>query len=303
MTRSRSTTLLVTLALVVFDFSSSLISTCPIYQGQAADSGNQNYCSLSNGFIFFALKASFLYIAKFLHAYEHELVAGFTIVLAISTIGLWVSTRALWRAGERQVEHAKEVFGLQLVETQNQIDVARIGANAAKESADAAIATERARFYIVIEDNNFDGLIGLSKVDFAPPKKDEDDIGIIKIQYRFKNYGKTPGIIREISIEAMFATDPIDPVYSVLLDEIPEHMVAGSGGETGARHYRMQHALTKAQVKAMERNDSRVWFCGRLDYDDVFGKGHTHRFYFRTVTFNGRCFLQSLDHKHYNQST
>ena len=37
--------------------------------------------------------------------YEHELIAGFTIVLALSTIMLWLSTRALWSVTKITAEH------------------------------------------------------------------------------------------------------------------------------------------------------------------------------------------------------
>ena len=39
---------------------------------------------------------------------DKGVVAGFTIVLAISTIGLWLATIDLYRAGERQIEFLRQ---------------------------------------------------------------------------------------------------------------------------------------------------------------------------------------------------
>ena len=63
------------------------------------------------------------------------------------------STDKLWDAGERQFKLAQETSNRQAVEIQNQIDIAREANRAAQKSADAAVATERARLYAVIEDN------------------------------------------------------------------------------------------------------------------------------------------------------
>lgn len=63
----------------------------------------------------------------FIEQHDKSIVAGFTVVLAISTIGLWLSTarlqettNALWTAGERQLE------------------LTRISAEAAQKSAEVA---------------------------------------------------------------------------------------------------------------------------------------------------------------------
>jgi hypothetical protein len=45
---------------------------------------------------------------------DKAVVAGFTIVLAISTIGLWLATNRLWEAGERQLSHLSNTAERQL---------------------------------------------------------------------------------------------------------------------------------------------------------------------------------------------
>jgi hypothetical protein len=83
--------------LLAFDVAYSLLSTCqqPIYQSAAANSHDQGHCTAFGG-LFFSL--GILPIRHFLHTYEHELVAGFTVVLAFSTVALWLSTNKLWEA-------------------------------------------------------------------------------------------------------------------------------------------------------------------------------------------------------------
>src|SRR6266566_4417332 len=69
-------------------------------------------------------------------------VAFFTFVLAVSTIGLWVATVFLYRAGEKQ------------------IGVARDAADSAKQSAEAAIAVESARLLCFPLSHNYWDAVG-----------------------------------------------------------------------------------------------------------------------------------------------
>jgi hypothetical protein len=83
---------------------------------------------------------------------------------------------------------------------------ARVAADAAKRSADAAFAAERARFFIVIDSHNLSQVIG-----------NVESHGILasgenfSIKYRFQNYGKTPGIIKELTLNLAFGAGPFDP--------------------------------------------------------------------------------------------
>src|SRR5262249_18190520 len=91
---------------------------------QTADYGSEKYhCTLLGGPIVSLLRFGFDWLFGFLKEYEHELIAGFTIVLALSTIGLWLSTRSLWW-------------------------VTRSAATAAQDAADALPTLERAYVFI-----------------------------------------------------------------------------------------------------------------------------------------------------------
>jgi len=74
-----------------------------------------------------------------------------TIAIGLFTFALWQSTDQLWTASEKQFGLSKEVSDRQAIEIQNQLDLARISARAAEQSAKAAIAAERARLYVNIE--------------------------------------------------------------------------------------------------------------------------------------------------------
>jgi hypothetical protein len=51
------------------------------------------------------------------------------------------------------------------------------------------------------------------------------------------------------------------------------------------------------------RGESNIWFYGRLDYEDVFGGGQTHRWLMRFIRVRTDWRLQSYDYRHYNSST
>ena len=174
---------------------------------------------------------------------------------------------------------------------------ARIAANAARLSADAAIAAERARFYIVIESHNLTNMIYLARNGALRGEN-------ISIKYRFQNYGKTPGIVRELTLDSRIATDPADPSgHPVYITEFPEYMI-GANGMTETAFYNPMLALEAPQVEAMGRNTARLWFYGRLYYDDIFGNPQVHRFYFRSVCTTGNhCILQPYDYRDHNKST
>jgi hypothetical protein len=65
-------------------------------------------------------------------------VAFFTLVLAVSTIGLWVATVFLYRAGERQFRHVRRSAAIQSRDMQASIEVAQQSAVSAKRAADIA---------------------------------------------------------------------------------------------------------------------------------------------------------------------
>ena len=61
------------------------------------------------------------------------------------------------------------------------------------------------RFFIIIEHHNLKEII--ANVESRGDLADGENFSI---RYRLQNYGKTPGIIRELTLNSMIATDPVD---------------------------------------------------------------------------------------------
>jgi len=204
------------------------------------------------------------------------------------------SADKLWLAGERQIAVARD-----------SVDAALISAEAASRSADAAVAVERARFFIVIDKHNLTEIVKLVEISKAIENGSIPGGDNICITYRFKNYGKTPGIVRELIVDSMIVPDPIDPPALFLsTKDFPEYMI-GASDSTKVANYSPVTPPLISQVRSIGRNAVRLWFFGRLYYDDVFGNHQVHRFYFRSKSSLGSdsIILEPFEYKDYNQST
>src|SRR6266702_6255497 len=74
----------------------SLLATC-----DAPSPPYATKCTAFSGPMSSAIYFGFPRLVIFLKEYEHELIAGFTIVLASSTILLWIATHRLWHRRAR----------------------------------------------------------------------------------------------------------------------------------------------------------------------------------------------------------
>jgi hypothetical protein len=175
---------------------------------------------------------------------------------------------------------------------------ARVAADAAKRSADAAFAAERARFFIVIESHNLTQII--NNVDSRGILASGENFSI---KYRFRNYGKTPGIIKALVLDSMIDTDPVEPpTQPIIIKEFAEYMI-GADGSTKEDWFSPRTAPNLLEVQAIGRDNARLWFYGRLYYDDVFGNQQVHKFFFRSVRSGSNCILQPFEYKDHNKST
>lgn len=77
----------------------------------------------------------------FLERHDKSVIGAFTIVLAISTIGLWLATNKLWSAGERQLELLAETSAAQSSDMKASIAAA---AEANRISSEGFHAAQRA---------------------------------------------------------------------------------------------------------------------------------------------------------------
>jgi hypothetical protein len=71
---------------------------------QATNHNGPKYCPALHA----GVEVLFERTDKFLEVHDKSVIGTFTIVLAISTIGLWLATNKLWSAGEEQLSHLRQ---------------------------------------------------------------------------------------------------------------------------------------------------------------------------------------------------
>ena len=92
--------------LMMMDAVISSLLTChpPINGGGGSQNSNEN-CTILQG----PLLSLIIFIGNFVGDHDKGIVAAFTVILAISTIGLWVSTNHLWSVTRIAAEHIPRV--------------------------------------------------------------------------------------------------------------------------------------------------------------------------------------------------
>ncbi len=202
--------------LLVLDGTISWLWSChPLSHHNGGNQNRDEECTVFGG----PLISLIFGFGNFFETHDKGIVAAFTVILALSTIGLWISTRNLYKGSEIQIRTSRKIAAIQARQTRASIREAVKAANAAEKSADAAVATERARFYAVIEDN-FVNCINAAASWGGPREHEErplpsDSQPLARI--RFKNYGKTPGIVTEVGTQILYGEQPPDPVWDVKL--------------------------------------------------------------------------------------
>ena len=185
---------------------------------------------------------------------------------AIFTAILSVATLKLYRAGEQQIL------------------VARIAANAAKDSAEAAVNASRPFL--------FPRLIRLGQLH--PDEVAIDDSGQYeaKATFVFENHGETPGIIREVRAKLdLLHRDKLPPLPSVA--ELPNkteyaivpghtHGEAAVVAAGSAIECKLMVSASDVRGAIMEAKRDlefrRFYLFGQVVYDDFFGTRSTQRF-------------------------
>jgi hypothetical protein len=98
---------LIAFGIAILDGTLSSLMTCHPYDQSAANQQtNPESCSVFKGPILVSLVA----IADWMDSYGEAITAAFTIVLALSTIGLWQSTKHLWTTTKTAVDLANKEF-------------------------------------------------------------------------------------------------------------------------------------------------------------------------------------------------
>jgi hypothetical protein len=140
-------------------------------------------------------------------------------------------------------------------------------ANAAKDSADALPAIERAYVFVV-------------------PKLNQDILssGGFGVHYYFVNHGKTPAIIDGIEVHyESLASPPNNIRFRANIPETSGIVIAGGGrwpAEDNEKRYPSVKIASIEDACATKVQDSD-WFYGRITYSDVFGQARYTRFRWR----------------------
>jgi hypothetical protein len=105
----------------------------------------------------------------------------------------------------------------------------------------------------------------------------------LDVEFSFENQGKTPAIIREISVSLHHWSQlpAVPPAYTSELKCFPTNRYVAPGKLTEIKAITVQTPITRESASSLLRGDSFIWFFGRAIYDDVFGDRHEHAFIWR----------------------
>jgi hypothetical protein len=179
---------------------------------------------------------------------EHgeAVTAAFTVVLAVSTIGLWNATRQLWKAGERQIE------------------LARLTAEAAQASAEASrsavkqaeqTAERQLRAYVTITKHK--------------ASRYHTTLGNVIIPcFTIMNRGHTPA--HDVTVTIMARYDLADRAKTLELEADPSGPFTLVPGEKTTMTGDLP-PLDEDLITALNSGSKVLILLGEVRYTDVFG--------------------------------
>lgn len=221
-----------------------------------------------------------------------------TSVLAFFTYKLWESTSNL-------AIDARNASIKQATDMKVSLDIARASADAAKISADAAVISSMPVLSPLIGDDSY-----------LHPMKDPADVLYGKdkiyafesmVDFIFENFGKTPGIIRELRANLSICKRSELPniVEFRELQTVDYHPIIA--GDARGAHKMMgsvsciqDFELTSTAFDELLAKDSdnqifrRIHLIGQVIYDDFFGNRHTRRFCIMMVKLEDGTVFQSI---------
>jgi hypothetical protein len=202
-------------------------------------------------------------------------VAFFTLVLAISTVGLWGATIFLYRAGERQIK------------------VAEIGAKAADRSARAVIALQLPIIRIHPDKLGYgDTLAGGLKFE-------ECSVSSVNIS----NLGPTKAFPLEILYGFTVGNElPSEPSYRYLDRFLTNVIFEPNLQVPTGKNLTMALPLKPGQ-RADIMKGNYLWFYCALRYEDFMGEIHSHGFCWRWAYVGSGLDWRGDDTPAYNRKT
>ena len=177
----------------------------------------------------------------------------------------------------------------------------RMAANAAKESADALTQSERAHIFIKIEAQDFLGV--LSSANLANVTADGLVATPVTVEFRFKNYGKTPAILKEMSRDIIISADFPGKIEYFPIEFATTGRIVAADAETNPPMKCIRTRLSKRELTEIIRAQKSFWFYGRLLYDDIFGSGHEHRFIYQYSRNPDSRGWNTFRHPEYSKNT
>lgn len=250
----------------------------PEHSQQAADDNGHKDCPTFFAGMLLSFERGFEWIKR--DDNDKAVVAGFTIVLAISTIGLWFATNRLWAAGERQLTLLGETSAAQSRDMQASIAAAQQSANAAQMQAAIMVAVEGPIPLVVeIKLAQYANIPGENLItDPLPPGPIQPNCRIL---FAIENKGRTPLRLVELCIEKHVGRAlPDVPTYT---HKTPWGLVLEKG-PIWIRGTDGQIEITPAEVgqtKAVYASGGAFWVYGYLAYLDLLNQRAEHKFLVR----------------------
>jgi hypothetical protein len=174
------------------------------------------------------------------------LIAGFSGLLVVANIFLWIANNR--------------------------------SAIAAKSAVEALPIVERAYVYPVVVGHGAIGdCIENARVFYLddPTKDDVPAAETAEITFKFKNFGKTPAILK-----TAFAGVGVAPLGAQIGLPLADS-VLGAGEETATPLVsKMEVGITRTQAQHILAYTRHVCFEGKVTFDDIWGNEHTTEFYF-----------------------
>lgn len=151
-------------------------------------------------------------------------------------------------------------------------DAAKEAAGAANLNAEAVINSERAYLFVDIGADVAPVMEQAAEFDESSPAK-----FTLKITYAFKNYGRTPALIREIGCGTCITPDlPHERIYSPAI-HLPAHLLAADKATSNIPVDDVPK-VTVADAKSIREIENTFWFYGFVTYEDMFEWRRTFSF-------------------------
>jgi hypothetical protein len=189
-------------------------------------------------------------------------VAFFTFWLVVSTVGLGVSTVLLWRAGEKQLRHARRSVAIQSRDMRASIEMSTSAAKAAEDSVliSRQIGESQVRAYLSCEGATY------TITD-----------SYLACEARIRNHGQSPAIGTEIKAVAVTQTVGNRTDGTTGIKYVTSKKTGGGGpaiaaGQVATIFIIFLHGdMGEGAHESIWSADRRFEIRGRVDWSDVFG--------------------------------